>query len=83
MSRLTISVPETIAKKALSISKKSSHSSVSSVFSDALDWYNQYLEHQNYLKQEIQKGLDDYKTNGAIKTNVKDIITKMQSTEKD
>lgn len=79
MSRLTISVPETIAKKAEFLSKNSSHTTVSSVFSEALEWYSQYLDHQNYLKQEIQKGLDDYETNGAVKTTIKDILAKMKS----
>ena len=76
MSRLTISVPDSIESLAQELLTMTNKTTVSAVFSDALKWYGEYIKYQEYLKVEIQKGLDDYEQNGTVDIKVDEIVAR-------
>ena len=76
MSGLTISVPDSIESLAQELLTMTNKTTVSAVFSDALKWYGEYIKYQEYLKVEIQKGLDDYEQNGTVDAKVDEIVAR-------
>ena len=76
MSRLTISVPDSIESLAQELLTMTNKTTISAVFSDALKWYGEYIKYQEYLKVEIQKALDDYEQNGTVDTKVDEIVAR-------
>ena len=76
MSRLTISVPDSIESLAQELLTMTNKTTISAVFSDALKWYGVYIKYQEYLKVEIQKALDDYEQNGTVDTKVDEIVAR-------